>query len=293
MKTAICAIIKDEHLFLKEWIDWHLGLGFDAIHLFEDKGSQSHEEICAKYSNVSLRRYEDDEQVRKLLSAQGHSKRQLVLYRWFAETYRDRYDWAAFIDLDEFIMFEEDYNLDKLCNEFSDYPTVYLFWKMKGASGHLERPQCGVIEAYTETCPFLEQDVNGWNCKSLVNLRANKGLWSLHHGNGGVCTNLSTSINTPVYGKAWINHYFTKSWEDWLDRIYKKGGTMKGHRTLAQFFEANPSMEHLRDELIASVADKIPNGTYWLDRKRGLIAGGNVRKIMELNKKHNEDSNSR
>lgn len=293
MKTAICAIIKDEHLFLKEWIDWHLGLGFDAIHLFEDKGSQNHEEICAKYSNVSLRRYEDDEQVRKLLSAQGHSKRQLVLYRWFAETYRGRYNWAAFIDLDEFIMLEDGYTLDKLCNEFSDYPTVYLFWKMKGASGHLERPQCGVIEAYTETCPFLEQDVNGWNCKSLVNLRANKGLWSLHHGNGGVCTNLSTSINTPVYGKAWINHYFTKSWEDWLDRIYKKGGTMKGHRTLAQFFEANPSMEHLRDELIASVADKIPNGTYWLDRKRGLIAGGNVRKIMELNKKHNEDSNSR
>lgn len=174
MKTAICAIIKDEHLFLKEWIDWHLGLGFDAIHLFEDKGSNSHKEICEKYSNVSLRRYEDDEQVRKLLSAQGHSKRQLVLYQWFAETYRGRYNWAAFIDLDEFIMLEDGYTLDKLCNEFSDYPTVYLFWKMKGASGHLERPQCGVIEAYTETCPFLEQDVNGWNCKSLVNLRANK-----------------------------------------------------------------------------------------------------------------------
>ena len=89
MKTAICAIIKDEHRFLEEWIEWHLGLGFDAIHLFEDKGSKSHEEICAKYSNVYLRRYEDDEEVRELLAMQGHSKRQLVLYRWFGETYRD------------------------------------------------------------------------------------------------------------------------------------------------------------------------------------------------------------
>ena len=68
MKTSICAIIKDEHLFLEEWIEWHLGLGFDAIHLFEDKGSKSHEEICAKYSNVYLRRYEDDEEVQELLA---------------------------------------------------------------------------------------------------------------------------------------------------------------------------------------------------------------------------------
>ena len=54
MKTSIRAIIKDEHQFLEEWIEWHLGLGFDVIYLFEDKGSNSHEEICEKYSNVYL-----------------------------------------------------------------------------------------------------------------------------------------------------------------------------------------------------------------------------------------------
>lgn len=80
MKTAICAIIKDEHLYLKEWIDYHLSIGFDSIYLFEDKDSKSHEDIVEGYCNVSLRRYETDEEVRELLKQQGNSHRQLVLY---------------------------------------------------------------------------------------------------------------------------------------------------------------------------------------------------------------------
>jgi hypothetical protein len=44
-------------------------------------------------------------------------------------------------------------------------------------------------------------------------------------------------------------------------------------------------MQYLKKELIDSVSDRIPIGTYWLDKDRTLIAGGNVRKIMNLNKK--------
>lgn len=282
MKTAICAIIKDEHRFLEEWIDWHLALGFDAIHLFEDKGSKSHENICEKYSNVHLRRYENDEEVRSILSAQGSSHRQIVLYHWFATHYSGVYDWAAFIDLDEFIMFSDGYNLDRLCDEFNSYPAVLLNWKMMGASGHISRPSCGVIEAYICEGSVLKQD-RLWLHKSLVNLNNYKGMATVHRAVGAVNTHEEDDFMLLHYDRAWLNHYFTKSWEDWCDRIFKKGGTLNGHRTCEQFFECNPSMEHLREELIGSVSDRIPNGTYWLDKQRGIIAGGNVRKITQLN----------
>lgn len=292
MKTAICAIIKDEHLFLKEWIDWHLGLGFDAIHLFEDKGSKSHEEIVKEYNNVFLRRYEDDEEVQELLAWQGNSNRQKTLYEYFSDTYKGTYDWVAFIDLDEFVMLEKGYSLSKLCEEFEPYPCVLLNWKMIGASGHIKRPKGRVMEAYTEESSFLHQD-KMWEHKSFVNLVRYKGMATLHRAIDAVNTHHEDIFTNLYYDKAWLNHYFTKSWEDWVDRIFVRGGTMHAHRTLGQFFDANKSMEHLRDELIASVAERIPNGTYWLDRKRGLIAGGNVKKIMELNKKCNEYSNPR
>ena len=152
MKTAICAIIKDEHLFLEEWIGWHLGLGFDAIHLFEDKDSKSHKEICKKYNNVYLRRYDDDEEVKNILECQGSSHRQKVLYDYFARQSKEVYDWVGFFDLDEFVMFADGYNLDKLCVEFEPYSAVLLNWKMMGASGHINRPRTRVVESYTQEC---------------------------------------------------------------------------------------------------------------------------------------------
>ncbi len=54
MKSIICAIIKDEHKYLKEWIDYHLNLGFSKIFLFEDYGSKSHASITESYPSVLL-----------------------------------------------------------------------------------------------------------------------------------------------------------------------------------------------------------------------------------------------
>lgn len=54
MKTAICTCIKDEQAYLKEWLDYHLSLGFDHIYLYEDDGSKPHNDIVKDYNNVTL-----------------------------------------------------------------------------------------------------------------------------------------------------------------------------------------------------------------------------------------------
>lgn len=282
MKTAICVIIKNEQKFLKEWIEWHLNLGFDAIHIFEDKDSISHEYICDEYSNVFLRGYENDMQIHDMFNINS-SVKQYRLYTWFAEEYKNIYDWIAFIDLDEFIIFSNDYNLDKFCKEFDSYPAVHLSWKMKGASGHIKSPTCNVMDAYTSDANFPPEET-GWRVKSFINSKHFKGMTSLHHSVEGVDVNGKISKDHLIYEKCWINHYFTKSWEDWCDRIFNRGGIQPGHRTLSQFFECNPDMEHLREELIYAEADRMPNESYWLDKKRKLIAGGNIKKILQLNR---------
>ena len=277
MKTAICTIIKDEHIFLEEWIEWHLGLGFDAIHLFEDKGSKSHEEICEKYSNVHLKRYENDSFLQELLNCGSFRGKQDTLYNWFGNSYCYVYDWIAYIDIDEFITFSCNYDLKKLCEEFSDYSAVRLNWRMMGASGHISRPKCGVLEAYTiEEKPTKENSY--YMYKSFCNMNKWRGIYNVHNSPGYVNTSHSEDTSEWCYDKAWINHYFTKSWEDWCDRIFKRGDIMTGHRKLSEFFESNPSMLYLKDELISDVSHMIPKGTYWIDKSKGLIAGGNVKK---------------
>jgi hypothetical protein len=288
MKTAICAIIKDEHLYLKEWIDWHLYIGFDAIYLLEDKGSKSHENITSEYNNVFLRSYATDIELQECFKIYDHGNQQDRLYFWFSENYKDIYDWVAYIDVDEFINFEDNYTLQNLCEEYIDYPAVLLYWKMMGASGHIKKPKCGVVEAYTNETPLIYGE-EGWSYKSFVNLKKYEGFTNLHTACGAIKTNYESNPEERYIGrcfdKAWINHYFTKSWEEWCNRIYKRGGTINGHRTLSQFFEVNTDMEHLRKQLINEISDKIPNGSYWLDKKKLIIAGGNYKEIKKLNRK--------
>ena len=284
-KKTICSIIKDEQLYLKEWIDWHLSIGFDAIHLFEDMGSKSHEDIVKDYPNVYLRRYETDEEVKWLLVNDGTTIKQEVLYRYFAENYKHVYDWCAFIDIDEYIILDESYNLDKLCNEFADCPSIHLSWKMIGASGHVKRPKDGIMKSYLNYNEEICSRIGIYNVKSFVNLKKFKGLKSLHHSCGGVDANFNVADSNVVYKKAWINHYFTKSWEDWCDRIFKRGDILHGHRRLYDFFEYNEDMNHLKNELIASVSILKPINTYFIDREKGLITGGNTHRIKELNLK--------
>ena len=279
---AICTIIKNENLFLKEWIDWHLKLGFDAIHIFEDKGSDSHKDIVNDYSNVYLHNCEENYDVHEILSLQGQSHRQVLLYDYFAKKYVNEYDRVAFIDLDEFICFDEKYNLEKLCEEFEPYPAVLLNWKMMGASGHINKPQCGVMDAYTKPCDFSNTD-SRWAYKSFVNLKRYKGLIDLHKAVEYVNTHHENDCHKYYYDKAWLNHYFTKSWEDWCDRIFNRGGTQNGHRTLVEFFEANKDMCYLKETLISLVQEKKPKGTCWLDKHTKKSFGGNVQKIMDLN----------
>ena len=50
---------------------------------------------------------------------------------------------------------------------------------------------------------------------------------------------------------AWINHYFTKSWEGWLIRM-RRGSQDPFLRTIAQFFDLyNKDMMCVKDYLMA------------------------------------------
>ena len=90
MKTAICAIVKDEHLYLTEWIEHHLNLGFNEIHIFEDKGSKSHKELITK-ENVILHSQDESPEIIEILSNRT-AKRQIDLYNRFMSINRDQLD---------------------------------------------------------------------------------------------------------------------------------------------------------------------------------------------------------
>lgn len=237
MKITICAIIKNEQRYLEEWIKHNLSIGFTDIHLYEDYGSLPHKDITSKYSNVHLHSYSE-----VLLSNYvGGDKKQMDLFTYFTNTYKSEYDWCAFIDPDEFIRLEEGYSLERLCSEYKDYNGVMLQQKTYGANGHIKRPSGGLQENYTADTNVHEYHKVKFNMKTIVNFNKDKiEFKGVHRVRGAVFTNYVNRLKQPMcYKKAWYDHYYTKSWEDWVERFTSRGDVCPGNVKLDEFFIYN------------------------------------------------------
>ena len=245
-RTATCTIIKDEHQYLEEWINHNINIGFDEIWLFEDYGSKSHKEITDKYPQVKLRRLSS---IKKNFNRVRN--KQSLLYNWFLTNFKTKFDWVAFIDIDEFIMFEEGWNLQKLINEYSDNGGIYLFWKMYNANGYIDNPKKSVVKTFTQTCDNLKRDGQKWIFKTLCNIKYPNQRFLGNHEAMFACSTIGiNSRNHICYDKAWINHYFTRSWEEWCDRFIKRGDIAKNHRKFDEFFECNKNMIPIKHKLM-------------------------------------------
>ena len=239
---CICAIMKNEHAYLDEWIQHHLDLGISHIHLYEDRGSEPHDEICNKYEKVTLHKLIDSKY--DFLEHTGNRK-QVTLYNYFILEYHTIYDFCLFIDLDEFLFFKEGWNLEQLLSDTVTKEYQLLWWEVFGANGHITK-QNKLKESYTTALTSLYE----WgHCmpKVLMNFHKKLPLESVHLP---IPPNVTKIDYDNKYKKAWINHYYTKSWEDWCYRFTNRGDLWPGNRQIWDFFQMNPDMEPLKNELM-------------------------------------------
>ena len=129
MNLAICCLIKDtpEYL-LNEFIKHHLSMGVDDIYFIVDINSKPLQIVVSPNIHVlyveqfgNLKRMDDG-----LKYSYNRNLKQLQIYRFFYEMYKDKHDWIAIIDDDEFL------HIDK--NELEKYSSISgicIPWKIK------------------------------------------------------------------------------------------------------------------------------------------------------------------
>lgn len=287
--SVICAIVKDEQRFIREWAEYYLNIGFDKLYVYEDFGSRTHKNEISDYieqHKVELISLDDANIINK--SIRG-TRVQSTLYSLFLSWCRKgdiKADWIGFFDVDEFLVFDEGYDLNKLEEDFSNYGGVLLAWKIYGANGHISRPSGGVVESYTKAMPLNSRidSASEWNVKSLVNVSKCDGKKHIHVFNGCVRTDYTKAEgSTPLlFEKAWLNHYFTKSWEDYLDRIFARGNMQNNFRCLDKFFKCNPDLLPKKYEMVMAQRYRHAASTMWISRDMKIISGGNERKLKQL-----------
>ena len=267
MNSCILTIIKDEHLYLDEWIKYHLDIGVFHIFIFEDVGSKSHQAIVEKYS--------DKVTLAPALSILSEEEKNLVLtnraknipggqktyvkagLRYIKENYD--YDWCFVIDNDEFLTFEKNKNLDTTLKLYKNYDAFIMSWKCYGANGLVKMPDYskkGVIDTFTEPIkgyvPTTSQEHNKkicWNLHTYID-----SFWNTIHIPSTTCNYCNTEFKkdpiTLCYNNIYIRHYITKSWEEYIWKKRTRGYFYGLIRTPDAFFRMNPDMLPLKDSLM-------------------------------------------
>jgi hypothetical protein len=213
---AICAIFKDEARYILEWIAFHRVVGVDHFVLY-DNGSKDDTAALIRGSKFAA-----DVTLIDWPQRAG----QLPAYADFIAHHARRFTWAAIIDIDEFIHPLETETIRPLLPRYDRFSAVLLHWMMFGASGHKARPDGLVIHNYTHRVPLDD----GVNChvKSLLRTRDLRGIQTTPHifATSGDCCNargepvLPYALQEKVCADVMVvNHYFTKSEEDWQAKV--------------------------------------------------------------------------
>lgn len=153
MNIALVCIAKNEDLYIHEWIKYHTKLGFNKIFVYENNWRYTLQEAF-DYSNVEFIPFDGEVM-------------QLNAYNSFIKDHGNEFDWAAFIDVDEFFVINGSRKLEEILESFSLIPQIGVNWRLMGSNG-LHRHSCpteSVLKRFTRGDKSLNRHV-----KQFVNL---------------------------------------------------------------------------------------------------------------------------
>lgn len=215
MKVAAVAIVKDEALYLSEWVIYHLGLGIDHFFIYDNFSTDNTQEVLEPYIQGGV----------------------LTLIKWplfrgqddaYAHAFKTQvssFDWVTCFDVDEFYLLKNHKSIKEFLSEYADFEQVIIPWRFFGHSNHIQRPEGLVIENFT-TCDesihthtkFFIKPESVKDAGVHVSTTKNKRTVNEHKkiiDEGRFHSNHTTDIIQ-------LNHYFTRSYEEYEKKI-KRG----------------------------------------------------------------------
>tara|TARA_B100001094_G_C18156701_1_gene786870 strand:- start:533 stop:1411 length:879 start_codon:yes stop_codon:yes gene_type:complete len=150
-------ILKENILFLEDWLKYHIHIGFDKFYLYDNTGSKyqdigNGDNIVENKKNkygIQYDKYINDEQTQiKFEEIFNKYKDNIVYIKWqpkndkgqiiygqtesindYINKYADENDWTAFIDMDEFIYMKNYDSIQKFINDNKNYNKIKMHMK--------------------------------------------------------------------------------------------------------------------------------------------------------------------
>lgn len=237
-KITLVCIAKNEELYLQEWIDYHLKLGFDDIHIFQNDWRFNN---LKKYPQVFF--YEFDgksfENYTNIDEPIWIKNIQAKCYTDFIETYHNDYEWAAFFDVDEFLVLKKHTNVKEFISNYHNSDCLIINWAMFGDSGlkTFDTNNPSVLNRFV-----MRDDKPHKQFKSICKLKP--GVKHQIHWTTTSWTDTNYNVgdspfnDSASFDVAQLNHYFTKTYTEFVDKV-NRGNACHGKRNLSDFEENN------------------------------------------------------
>ncbi len=273
-KYVVFACAKNEGEYIREWVEYYLGIGFDKVFIADnnDIGDNSIYEVLSDY--ISLGQVQ-------VFDCRGKDSIQVLMYSKFCEI--GNYRWCAYFDCDEFFEMSVYKNIKDFLAPMEEYDCVFFNWLLFGPNGNMYKQPGGVRERFpVPLSPVLYVKENVF-MKSIVKGGEGRfpGCWfngshipttsertDIKYSVGGY--NESDEQNTihahypPSYKFGYIRHYYTKSFEEWKQKAGRGWPDTTKSLDVARYSLFNESYAVPTDNFLTGLfADTHGTGREW------------------------------
>ena len=248
MKVYLCALAKNEHLYINEWVNHYLKLGVDKIFIFDNDDKDA----------PNIRDYIDKEclsQIR-IINARGihRPKMQHEFYTNFYNVEKDNFDWCIFCDIDEYLVGVDNIKTFLKQPQFNGPFQIRIKWKLYGDDDIIERDTSKpLLGAFTKeiTCSlnnnltkrvYLEKQGKAIVKGHLKNVVINSPHYAMYSTMPKILPSVLPSGRKCYSGvvieedysneSVFFNHYMTKSLKEFIDQKMNRTDAVFGERIL-------------------------------------------------------------
>ena len=240
MRVIICAMAKNEHLYINDWVNHYVKLGFDKIYIYDNDNIES----------PYIGDYIENKDNVEIIDVRGIVKQKLQQECYTRFYNEHEFDWVFYCDIDEFLFGVD--NIKTFLENFKDLSIgqVRVKWKLIGDDGFIERDMSKPVYDIFKHSPKITYERN-LKCIGDLNNQGksfvrggleNVVVTSPHFASfyerknvipsclpsGNPCNSGITIRENYTKEKVYLYHYMTKSLSEFVKQKLKRTDAVFG-----------------------------------------------------------------
>ncbi len=199
----IATMVRDDNSYIDEWVDYHMSIGFERVLIYDHKSTIP---VEAKWGDrVIVKRIDVDLPFKEYLHL---------------STFRDfKPFWMMTCDVDEFLVLLHHKDVRDLLVGYEQFGGLGIPWSMYGSSGHINKPEGLVRDNYlwrTVDTPDKQYVKTIANTQYFTNMNDPHFVYSSRPVVNEAFESFLGSLTSSPRKICKINHYFTRSYDEWV-----------------------------------------------------------------------------